>query len=86
MIFFTSINQYMFGDKIFQTMVFSRYVQETSHCYENFGLEWSFKYSKNIMVSSKLWYLKQSFLHASQIFHWKNNHSIFKYHDFISKL
>jgi hypothetical protein len=52
MIFFTSI-YHMFRDKIFLTMIFSRHVQETSHCYENFRLEWSFKYFKNIMVSSK---------------------------------
>jgi hypothetical protein len=49
---FTSIHQYMFKNKVFQTMVFSRHVQ-TSHCYENYELKWSFKYSKNIMVSSK---------------------------------
>jgi hypothetical protein len=36
---FTSINQYMFGDKVFQTMVFSKHVQEANHYYENFGLE-----------------------------------------------
>jgi hypothetical protein len=42
----------MFGDKVFQTVVFSRHRQEASHCYENFGLEWSFKYSKKIT-----WYL-----------------------------
>jgi hypothetical protein len=35
-------------------MIFSRHMQEASHYYENFGLEWSFEYSKNIMVSSKL--------------------------------
>jgi hypothetical protein len=58
-------NQHMFGDKVFQTMVISRYVQEASHCNENFVLEWSFKYFKNTMVSSKLWYSKQSFLHVS---------------------
>jgi hypothetical protein len=63
----------MFGDKVFQTMIFSRHMQEASHCYENFGLEWSFKYSKNIMVSSKPWYSKHGFLHASQITLWKKN-------------
>jgi hypothetical protein len=56
----------MFGDKIFQTIVFSRHIKEISHCYEKFKLDWSFKYSKNIMVSNKLWYLKQSFLHVIQ--------------------
>jgi hypothetical protein len=66
MVFFTSIHQHMFEDKVFQIMVFSRHVQEASHCYENFGLEWSFKYSKNTMVSSKPWYSKQSFLYAYQ--------------------
>jgi hypothetical protein len=66
----------MLGDKVFQTMVFSRHMQEASHCYENFGLEWSFKYSKNTMVSSKLWYSKQSFLHANQTPHWKKYHGI----------
>jgi hypothetical protein len=61
MVFFTSIYQHMFGDKVFQTMIFSRHVQEASHCYENFGLEWSFKYSKNTMVSSKPWHSKEIF-------------------------
>jgi hypothetical protein len=56
----------MFGDSILNHGIFSRQVQEASYCYENFGLGWSFKYFKNIMVSSKLWYSKQSFLHASQ--------------------
>jgi hypothetical protein len=51
----------MFRDKIFQIIVFSRYVEEASHCYKNFELVWSFKYSKNIMISNKLWYSKQSF-------------------------
>jgi hypothetical protein len=53
-------------------MIFSRHVQKANYCYENFGLEWSFKYSKNTMVSSKPWYLKQSFLHAYQTPLWKN--------------
>jgi hypothetical protein len=66
MIFFTSINQHMFGDKIFQTIVFSRHIKKINHCYENFKLDWSFKYSKITMVSSKSWYLKQSFLHVIQ--------------------
>jgi hypothetical protein len=44
-------------------------------------LEWSFKYSKNIMVSSKLWYSKRLAKHLSEknimvFFHtsilWKN--------------
>jgi hypothetical protein len=76
----------MFEDKVFQTMAFSRHMQEASHCYENFGLEWSFKYFKNTMVSSKLWYSKQSFLHASQTPPWKKYHGILQYHDFVSKL
>jgi hypothetical protein len=66
MVFFTSIHQHMFGDKAFQIIVFSKHVQEASHYYKNFGLEWSFKYSKYTMVSMKLWYSKQSFLHACQ--------------------
>jgi hypothetical protein len=33
---------------------------------KNFGLEWSFKYSKNIMVYTKPWYSKQSFVPYSQ--------------------
>jgi hypothetical protein len=53
MVFFTSFQQHMFKDKVFQTIVFSRYVQKASHCYNFFGLEWSFKYFKNTMVSSK---------------------------------
>jgi hypothetical protein len=51
----------MFGDKAFQIIVFSKHVQEASHYYKNFGLEWSFKYSKYTMVSRKSWYSKQSF-------------------------
>jgi hypothetical protein len=50
MIFFTSINQYMFGDKAFQTMIFSRHVQEGSHYYKFLGLKWNLKYFKNTMV------------------------------------
>jgi hypothetical protein len=42
-------NQHIFGDKVFEIMIVSRYMQEATHCYENFGLEWSFKYSKIIM-------------------------------------
>jgi hypothetical protein len=56
----------MFRDKVLQTMLFSRHIQEASHCYKNFELEWSFKYSKNIIISSKQWYSKQSFLHVNQ--------------------
>jgi hypothetical protein len=67
MVFFTSFQQHMFKDKVFQTIVFSRYVQKASHCYNFFGLEWSFKYFKNTMVSSKPWYSKYSFLHACQM-------------------
>jgi hypothetical protein len=47
-------------------------MQEASHCYKNFRLKWNFKYSKNTMLSSRQWYLKQSSLHASQIPPWKN--------------
>jgi hypothetical protein len=66
MIFFTSINRHMFREKVFQTMVFSRYVKKVSHCYKNFELKWSFKYSKNT-----IWYLtnhciKNNFLYVSQ--------------------
>jgi hypothetical protein len=43
----------MFGDKVFQIIIFSRHVQEVIYFYENFGLNWSFKYSKYIIVSSK---------------------------------
>jgi hypothetical protein len=39
MIFFTSIHQHIFGDKVFQAMVFSKHVQEASYCYKNIGLE-----------------------------------------------
>jgi hypothetical protein len=48
--------------------------QLASYYYENFGLEWSFKYpSKSNMVSSKLWYSKQSVLYdISQTPPWKN--------------
>jgi hypothetical protein len=53
-------------------MLFSRHIEEASHYYENFRLEWYFKYSKNIMVSSKQWYLKQSFLYANQTLPRKN--------------
>jgi hypothetical protein len=32
-------------------MIFGRHVQKASYyCYENFGFEWSFKYSKNTLV------------------------------------
>jgi hypothetical protein len=68
----------MFGDKVFQTMVFSRHMQEASHCYENFGLEWSFKYSKNTMVSSKLWYSKQSFYTLTKHLTGKNTMVLFQ--------
>jgi hypothetical protein len=73
----------MFRDKIFQTIVFSRHIKEISHCYENFKLDWSFKYSKNTMVSSKSWYLKQSFLHVIQT---PKYHDILQYYDFTLKL
>jgi hypothetical protein len=53
-IFLHQSNQHMFENKVLQTMILSRHMQEASHCYENFGLEWSFKYSKNTMESSKL--------------------------------
>jgi hypothetical protein len=36
---FTSNHQYMFEDKVFQIMIFSRYVQEANQCYKNFGLK-----------------------------------------------
>jgi hypothetical protein len=41
----------MFENKVLQNMLFSRHVQEISHCYKNFGLEWSFKYTKNTIIS-----------------------------------
>jgi hypothetical protein len=33
---------------------------------KNFGLKWSFKYSKNTVVSTKQWYLKPWYLQCSQ--------------------
>jgi hypothetical protein len=62
----------MFKDKVFQTIVFNRHMQEASRCYKNFGLAWGFKYSKNTIVSNKLWYSKQSFLPGSQATPYKN--------------
>jgi hypothetical protein len=41
-------------------MVFNRHILEASYCYKKFGLEWSFKYSKNTMI------FKIEFLHAYQ--------------------
>jgi hypothetical protein len=49
----------MFVDKVFQTMIFSRHMQEASHFYENFELESNF-------TPKILWYLKYIFLLASQ--------------------
>jgi hypothetical protein len=40
-------------------------MKEDRHCYKNFGLKWSFNYSQNTMVSSKLRYSKQNILHAN---------------------
>jgi hypothetical protein len=40
--------------------------KKASHSYNFFRLEWSFNYSKNNIVSSKLWYWKERVLHASQ--------------------
>jgi hypothetical protein len=37
-------------------------MQKASHCYKNFDFEWSFKYSRKTNVTSKVWYLKHSFL------------------------
>jgi hypothetical protein len=45
---------------------------------KNFGLELSFKYSKNTMVTIKPWYSKQSFLQASQTPLGKKYHSNLK--------
>jgi hypothetical protein len=39
--------------KYFKSWYLIKHVQEPSYYYENFGLKWSFKYSKNIMLSSK---------------------------------
>jgi hypothetical protein len=81
MVFFISINQHIFWDKVFQTMVFSRHMQEASCCYEICGLKWSFKYSKNIMVfKTEFFYMLVKHLPG------KKYHVIFQYYNFVLKL
>jgi hypothetical protein len=54
---------------------------------KNFGLKWSFKYSKNNVVSTKPWYLKQSFFYyVAKHLLAKKYYSILQYHSFTSKL
>jgi hypothetical protein len=63
----------MFEDKVFQTMVFSRHMQEASHDYENFGLKWSFKYSKipwylaNHGIQNRVFYMPAKHLSGKNI-------------------
>jgi hypothetical protein len=75
----------MFEDKVFQTMVFSRHMQEASHDYENFGLKWSFKYSKipwylaNHGIQNRVFYMPAKHL-------WKKYHGILQYHGCLKTL
>jgi hypothetical protein len=57
-IFFTSINQHMFKNKVFQTMLFSRYVQKASHCYKIFVLGVEFQIlQKYHRIQNKFFYI-----------------------------
>jgi hypothetical protein len=66
-------------------MVFSRHMQQASHYYENFGFEWSFKYSKI------LWYLV-SYGIQNRAFYMvvkqlpEKNYDILQHYGFVSKL
>jgi hypothetical protein len=51
----------MFGEKYFKPWYLVFICKKLFIAIIFFGLEWSFKYSKNSMVSSKLCYLKQCF-------------------------
>jgi hypothetical protein len=43
---------------------------------KNVGLEWSFKYSKNVKVTTKSWYSKKSFYKVAKDLLARNDYSI----------
>jgi hypothetical protein len=61
-------------------MVFNRHILEASYCYKKFGLEWSFKYSKNTII------FKIEFFTCLSNTLSEKYHGIIQYSGFISKL